>query len=116
MAASRFRLRNRASERFARLKQAIRSTPADRGEQQEQPAARRPDDVLRQRLDRARQRDGPPPFPGGDGAGLRLQHVELGARLIEAHALTQPSDRIVVVIADPADRDAQRDDHLECRR
>ena len=76
----------------------------DRGHQQQQAAARRADDVLRQRRQRCGERHWFERFLGSDGADLRLQDVELRARLLERDTRPEPSDRLVVVIADPADR------------
>ena len=54
-------------------------------------------------------------FSGGDFADLRLKRAELGARRLDADAAAEARDRLVVVIADPADGDPQRNERVDVR-
>ena len=76
---------------------------ADGAEQQQQTAPRAADDGLGQRRDDARERHCFVGLLRHDVADLRLQHVELGARLFPRHAAPQSRDRLVVVVALPPD-------------
>jgi hypothetical protein len=58
-------------------------------------------------------------LPGRDLAHLRLQRVELGVRLLDRHAGAQAADRLVVVLALPADAlgvHVDRDEGISCRQ